>query len=66
MSNFGQVERRLPRQRLANHACHFVLDADGVRVIPTTSGVAIQVAQVAYAPPVRKIHNFLVCDFSVL
>ena len=27
------------------------------------SGVAIQVA---YAPPVRKIHNFLVCDFSVV
>ena len=28
------------------------------------SGVAIQVASGAYAPPVSKIHNILVCDFS--
>ena len=28
------------------------------------SGVAIQVASGAYAPPVSKIRNILVCDFQ--
>ena len=30
------------------------------------SGVAIQVASGAYAPPVSKVHNILVCDISEL